>query len=93
MVQQWLEWSHLQVKVPRCPSLGIRASTEKTVDPGISIVGKGIPSVGDNNFKFLGMLVGVHNDNTTAKSLKRNLQRMLEAIDQAPVTEIKTSTL
>ena len=44
--------------------------------------------VGDNNFMFLGMLVGMHNDNITAKSsLKRNLQRMLEAIEQGPVTE------
>ena len=87
MVQRWLEWSHLQAKVPKCHSLGIRASTGKAVDPGLSIAGEAIPSVDDNSFKFLGMPVRVHNDNTTAKfSLKENLQRMLEVVDQAPVT-------
>jgi hypothetical protein len=55
--------------------LGIRASTGKTVDPGLSIAGEVIPSVDDKSFRFLGMLVRVHNDNTTAKfSL---MQRML----------------
>ena len=81
MVQRWVEWSHLQAKVP---NLGIRVSTGKTLDPGLSSAGESIPSVDDSSFKFLGMPV---NDNTTAKfSLKENLQRILEVVDQAPVT-------
>ena len=46
-----------------------------------------IPAVGDDGFKFLGMLVRVHNNNNDAHaSLPENLKRMLEAVDRSPVT-------
>lgn len=71
MVQQWLEWSKLRVKVPKCRSLGIQASTGRRVDPGLSIAGEDIPPVEDDSLKFLGMPVRVYNNNNTTKSLLR----------------------
>ena len=46
-----------------------------------------IPAAHDDGFRFLRMLVRVHNNNNDAHaSLLENLKRMLEAVDRSPVT-------
>ena len=87
MVERWLDWSLLGAKVPKCHSLGIQASTGRTMNPGLSIAGEVIPPVNDDSFKFLGMPVRVYNSNISAKtSLKEKLKTMLNAVDNSQVT-------
>ena len=45
LVQQWLEWAQLKVKVQKCRSMVIKTSTGKRVSPHLSIAGKTIPPV------------------------------------------------
>ena len=86
VVEQWLQWSLLKAKVPKCQTMCLQASAGRKVDPGLSLGGEGIPAVGDDGFRFLGMLVRVRSNNTTARaSLLENL-KMLEAVDSSPVT-------
>ncbi len=72
LVQRWLQWSQLRsqlrVKVPKCHSLGIQASTGRVIDPKLSLGGQITPQVGDQPFKFLGMPVQVPQYSTEAKS-------------------------
>lgn len=41
MVQQWLEWAHDQLKenLSKCCSMAIQASSEKRVDPDLTVGG------------------------------------------------------
>lgn len=92
MVQRWLEWAQLKVKVPKCRSLVIRASTGKRVDAELSISGAVIPAIEDGSFKFLGMPVHLYKDNRSARdSLKEHLVQMLTSIDDAPLTRLRNS--
>ena len=87
LVQCWLAWAHLKAKVPKCRSLVLQASTGKRVSAEPSIAGQTIPPVEEGSFKFLGMPVRVTRRNNAARlSIKDNLQRMLGAIDEAPLT-------
>ena len=87
MVERWLQWSLLKAKVPKCCTMCFQASTGRKIDPGLSLNGEMIPATGDDGFKFLGMLVRVHNYNNDARtSLLKNLKRMLEVVDRSPVT-------
>ena len=71
------QWSLLKAKVPKCCTMCFQASTGRKIDPGLSLM---IPAVGDDGFKFLGMLVRVHNNNNDAHaSLLENLKRMSAA--------------
>ena len=86
VVQRWLEWSCHKAKVPKCHGMSLQASTGKTVNPNLILGGEAIPEF-DGSFKFLGMSVRLHMNNSTAKTtLVDDLKRMLEAVDKAPVT-------
>ena len=88
LVQQWLDWAQLKAKIPKCRSMVIQASTGKRVRPRLSIGCKIIPPVEeDDSFKFLGMPIRIFKNNNTARSsLKNQLQKMLSAIDETPLT-------
>ena len=91
LVQQWLDWAQLKANVPKCRSMVIQASTGKRVSPRLSIGCKIIPPVEeDDSFKFLGMTVHIFKNNNTARSsLKDQLQKMLSAIDETPLTPLQ----
>ena len=84
MVQRWLEWAQLKVKVPKCWSIVLQASSGVDVLP--SAVMKFHPQRPDT-FKFLGMPVRVYTSNPVARtSLQESLQQMLSVIDNTPLT-------
>ena len=86
MVECWLQWSLLKAKVPKCCTMCLQASTGRKIDPGRSLNGGMIPAVG---FKFLGMLVRVHNNNNDARaSLLENLKKVLEAVGRSPQSHV-----
>lgn len=88
LVQLWLEWAQLKAKVPKCRSVVIQASTGKQVSSHLSIGGATIPPVEeDDTFKFLGMPVRFYRNNNAARTaLQDQLQRMMSAIDETPLT-------
>jgi len=87
IVEQWLQWSGMRAKVCKCHSLALQGSTRKLIDPQLLIDGETIPFIGNNSIKFLGMRIQVpHNTTTTKETLMTNLNRMLQAVDQCPLT-------
>ncbi len=87
MTKQWLAWSGMRAKVPKCYSLGIHGSTGSTFNPNLKLVGETLPFVGNNTFKFLGLPIQVpRNPNVARAALKEPLDRMLQAVDQCPLT-------
>ena len=87
IVEQWLQWSGMRANVCKCHSLALQGSTRKLIDPQLLIDGETIPFIGNNSIKFLGMRIQVpHNTTTTKETLMTNLNRMLQAVDQCPLT-------
>ena len=87
MVDSWLQWSGMRAKVPKCHCLALQSSTGKLLDPHLSIQNQTIPFIGSGSIKFLGMTIQVPaNQSETKIALKTNLERMLKAVDAAPVT-------
>ena len=76
MVQHWLEWAQMRVKVPKCRSLVLKASTGRQVYPNLSICGDKIPPAEADSF-----------NNTARSSLVDTLHHFLSAIDHSPVTQ------
>ena len=87
IVEQWLHWSGMRAKVCKCHSLALQGCTGKLVDPQLMIDGETIPFIGNNSIQFLGLEIQVPHDTTTTKeALFINLNRMLHAADQCPLT-------
>ena len=88
MVDQWLGWSGMKAKVPKCHSLAIQGSTGHTINPQLSLSGQTLPFVGNGTIKFLGLPIQIpHNPSTARSNIKQALNRMLlQAVDKCPVT-------
>ena len=87
LVERWLQWTGMQAKPTKCHSLGIKASTGKPFDPALVIDGQPIPFIGKEAIKFLGKVIQVPLDTNNIKSqLLNKLSRMLERVDETPVT-------
>ena len=77
----------MRAKVPKCHFLALQGSTGKLYDPHLSITNQTMPLIGSNSIKFLGMTIKVPADlSGTKRELVTSLQRMLKAVDAAPVT-------
>ena len=84
--QHWLQWSQLRAKVPKCLTLAIQVSTGRVIYRS-KVLPPPPPPVEDHPFKFLGMPVKVPRIASEARaSLKDTLERMFNAVDNAPVT-------
>ena len=84
---QWLEWSGMKPKVPKCCSLAVQASSGRVYDPQLSLCGQTIPFIGDTTFKFLGAPVTIHNSQEKARSaLLEKLRSMLSKVDATLLT-------
>ena len=87
IVQQWLDWAQLKAKPSKSRALSIKASTGKAGVPNLSIGGEKIPGIGDSHFVFLGMPIHVPpNPKESQGVVQASLERMLVAIDKAPIT-------
>ena len=86
-VERWLQWTGMQAKVPKCHSLGIHASSGTSFDPSLSLNEQPIPFIGTKAIKFLGSTIQVPLDNNTIRNqLLSKLSRMLQRVDQTPLT-------
>ena len=85
-IVQWLEWSGMTAKVPKCCSLAVQASTGRVYDPKLSLLDQPIPFIGSSTFKFLGARMNIHDSQEKARSaLLENLQSMLSKVDASLV--------
>ena len=82
----WLRWSGMAAKVPKCQCLSLQGSSERLADPKLTLNGVPIPFSTDA-VKFLGMQVQVTKNHTAAReAVLTRLQVMLAAIDQTLLT-------
>ena len=83
----WLQWSGMRAKVPKCHTLAIQSSSGRVMDPQLTINDQPIPFIGNTSIKFLGMRVEVPRDLLAAKhELKMKLSNLLQAVDRSLVT-------
>ena len=86
-VHEWLTWSGMSAKVPKCKSLGILASSAKRSDPKLHLNDESIPFIGTDTFQFLGGPVQVPLDtHQHRKHLVRKLANLLQRVDNTPIT-------
>ena len=79
----WLQWSGMSAKIPKCQCLSLQGSSGKLADPHHTLDGIPIPfSTGP--VRFLGMEVQVPKNSSAArKAVLTRLQEMLQAIDES----------
>ena len=82
----WLQWSGMAAKVPKCQCLSMQGSSGRLADPHLTLNGVPIP-FSSRAIRFLGMQVQVPKNHTAAReAILTRLQEMLVAIDQTPLT-------
>ena len=86
-VSDWLRWSEMTAKVPKCQCISLQGSTGRLQDPHLQLDDIPIPFT-SSPIRFLGMNVQVTStDNTSGKAvLAARLQAILEAVDVTPLT-------
>ena len=85
-VSDWLQWSGMVAKIPKCQCLSLQGSTGRLADPHLTLDGVPIPFSTDP-VRFLGMEVQVPKNNGAAReAVLSKLQRMLMSIDETPLT-------
>ena len=90
IVDQWLQWSGMEAKVPTCCSLAIQSSTGKLTDPGLTLAGKPLPFIGNGSIRFLGLKIEVPSNVIQAKiEIKQHLMEMLQRVDQSGITRLQ----
>ena len=86
-VEQWLQWTGMKAKVPKCHSLAIQASSSRSYDPKLMLQGGLIPYIGSNAIKFLGAFIQVPpNHHQHREHLKSKLMSLMGKVDGVPVT-------
>ena len=84
-IERWLNWSGMKAKVPKCHSMVLQASTDKTYDPKLCLYGQPIHFIGNKAIRFLGTTVQVPFDSQTSRTnLSTKLSNMLERVDAVP---------
>ena len=82
----WLQWSGMSAKVPKCQCLSLQGSSGKLADPHLTLDGMPIPFY-TGPVRFLGMEVQVPKNSSAAReAVLSRLQEMLQAIDKSLLT-------
>ena len=85
-VGDWLDWTGMTAKVPKCQCISLGGSTGKLKDPHLHLSGASIPFTKDP-VRFLGLNVQVTSRHVSPRSsIVTRLQDMLTAVDRAPLT-------
>ena len=79
---EWLWWSGMVAKVPKCQCVSLRASSGRLEDPHLSLAGVPIPFT-TGPVRFLGMDVHIPKNHSAAKeAVIKKLEGMMSAIDE-----------
>ena len=85
-VADWLEWSGMAAKIPKCQCISLKGSTGKLVDPRLCLHCEVIPFTTDP-VCFLGLNVQAPSHNTSSQpAIISKLDEMLTAVDTALLT-------
>ena len=85
-MSDWLQWSGMVAKIPKCQCLSLQGSTGKLRDPHLTLEGTPI-TFSAEPVRFLGMQVQVPRNNRAARvAVLSRLHDMLVAIDNTPLT-------
>ena len=85
-VGDWLVWTGMAVKVPKCQCLSLEGSTGKLRDPQLLLSGASIPFT-EKPVRFLALDVQVASHHISPRSnIVARLQEMITAIDRATLT-------
>ena len=72
-VEQWLHWSGMLAKIPKCCSMAIKSSSAVRYDPCLQLGGQAIPFIANKSIKFLGGPISIpdgrHNHQVISCSL------------------------
>ena len=83
MVSDWLRWSGMAAKVPKCQCVSLQGSTGKVVDPLLQLDGVSIPFTTEP-VRFLGMSVQVPSTASRSRAtILSRLETMLTAVDDS----------
>ena len=85
-IERWLDWSAMKVKVPKCYSLALRASTAKTYDSKLHLHDQSIHFIGKQTIRFLWETVQIPFDSKSSRNSLNNLSTMLKKVDAVPIT-------
>ena len=86
-VEQWLQWTGMGTKVPKCLTLSIHFSTAKHFDPHLCLHDQTIPFIGERSIKFLGGPISVpSNTQQHQQQLQLKFQTLLERVDKTAVS-------
>ena len=66
ITSDWLQWSGMEAKVPKCLCLSLQGSTGRLADPHLALNGVPIP-FSTSSVRFLGMQVQVPKNHTAAR--------------------------
>ena len=87
MVGDWLDWTEMSAKVPKCQCISLQGSTGKLKDPHLQLNGASIPFTKDP-VRFLGLNVQVASHQVSSRSsIIARLQDMLTAVDKTLLTK------
>ena len=85
-VSQWLGWSGMAAKVPKCQCMSLQSSTGVVRDPQLHLGGVPIPCTLDP-VRFLGLNVHVRRTTSLSKNtILSKLDAMMKAVDKTPTT-------
>ena len=83
---QWLKWSGMEAKIPKCQSLVIKAGSGQVYNPNLMLSGSKLHFAGNKPLCFLGGVIQVPKHPDARPNLHTKLESFLRKIDQIPVT-------
>ena len=86
ITDQWLKWSSMKAKIPKCQCLAIKSGSGRAYDPNLMLSGTKLPFAGNKPVRFLGGVVQVPSTLDARPILQTKLHSLLSKIDQVPVT-------
>ncbi len=85
--EQWLNWSGMKAKIPKCSATSFQGSTGHSINPQLTLSGQNIPFLGNNTIKFFGLPIHIPNTSVQFKiRIKEKLVSFLTIVDKIGVT-------
>ena len=85
-VSQWLGWSGMAAKVPKCQCMSLQSSSGVVRDPQLHLGGVPVPCTIDP-VRILGLNVHVRRTTSLCKNtILSKLDAMMKAVDKTPIT-------
>ncbi len=92
--EQWLKWSGMKAKIPKCSATSFQGSTGHSINPQLTLSGQNIPFLGNNTIKFLGLPIHIPNTPVQSKiRIKEKLVSLLTIVNKIGVTRTEVDDI